>query len=348
MTLLKKMIAVTGATALLIGGATTARAQAVTLTGSGSSFVNPFMQKLASEYHKQTGVKINYSSVGSGTGIKQLSDKTTDFGGTDAPMTDAQMKAASGGEVIHLPMVIGAVVPIYNVPGLDKNKPLVFSGPVLADIFRGKITAWNDPEIAGLNPGVNLPDADITVVHRSDGSGTTYIFADYLAKVSKDFARAPGVGTTLNWPVENKIGAKGSEGVSGVVDKTPGTLGYVELIYALQNNISYGNVINASGKTIHASLESVTKAAGSMKNPPADLRISITNAAGDESYPISGFTYVIAYKNQADAAKGKALMNFLKWAVTDGQKFAPDLKYAPLPEQIVKMEQSMLDGVSVK
>jgi phosphate transport system substrate-binding protein len=348
MTLLKKMIAATGVAAMMIGSAATVRAQDVTLTGSGSSFVNPFLQKLASEYNKQTGVKINYSSVGSGTGIKQLSDKTTDFGGTDAPMTEAQMKAASGGEIVHLPMVIGAVVPVYNVPGLDKNRPLVFSGPVLADIFRGRITAWNDPEIAKLNPGVNLPDADITVVHRSDGSGTTYIFADYLAKVSKDFAKAPGVGTTLNWPVENKIGAKGSEGVSGVVDKTPGTLGYVELIYAMQNNIAYGNVVNAAGKTIHASLESVTTAAGRFMEPPPYLLWTNTPADGHGSYPISGFTYVIAYKNQSDATKGKTLVNFLKWAITDGQKFAPELKYAPLPEKIVKMEQSMLDGVSVK
>ena len=348
MTLLKKMIAATGAAAMMIGSAATVRAQDVTLTGSGSSFVNPFMQKLASEYNKQTGVKINYSSVGSGTGIKQLSDKTTDFGDTDAPMTEAQMKAAAGGEVIHLPMVIGAVVPIYNVPGVDKNKPLVFSGPVLADIFRGKITAWNDPKLTKLNPGVKLPDADITVVHRSDSSGTTYIFAEYLAKVNKDFAKAPGVGTALNWPVDNKIGAKGSEGVSGVVDKTPGTISYVELIYAMQNNISYGDVTNAAGKTIHASLESVTAAAGSMKEPPADLRMSITNAEGEGSYPISGFTYVIAYRNQADATKGRTLVNFLKWAITDGQKFAPELKYAPLPEAIVKMEQSMIDGVSVK
>jgi phosphate transport system substrate-binding protein len=323
--------------------------QDVTLTGSGSSFVNPFMQKIASQYNKmRPNVKINYSSVGSGTGIKQLSDKTTDFGGTDAPMTDAQMKAATGGEIIHLPMVLGAVVPIYNVPGLDKDKPLVFSGPVLADIFRGKITAWNDPELAKLNPGVKLPDADITVVHRSDGSGTTYIWADYLSKVSKDFARSPGVGTTLNWPVENKIGAKGSEGVSGVVDKTPGTISYVELIYALQNNIAYGDVINAAGKRMHASLESVTAAAAAVKNPPADLRMSITNAEGDDAYPISSFTYVILYTNQADATKGRALVDFLKWAVTDGQKYAPELKYAPLPEGIAKMNQAKLDGVVVK
>jgi phosphate transport system substrate-binding protein len=324
-----------------------ALAQDVTLTGSGATFPYPFYAKLFSEYNKaHPGIKINYSSVGSGTGIKQISDKSTDFGASDAPMTDAQLKDAKGGDLLHIPMTLGAVVPIYNVPGV--NKPLVFSGPVLADIFRGKITAWNDPAIAGLNPGVKLPDAGITVVHRSDGSGTTYVFADYLSKVSPDFAKAPGKGTTLNWPVEDKIGAKGNEGVSGVVQKTPGTIGYVELIYAMSNKISFGDLQNKAGKVVHASLEGVTAAAFSMTNPPADLRMSITDAGGDAAYPISAFTYLLVYKDQTDATKGRALVDFLKWATTDGQKYAPDLHYAPLPENIVKADQAKIDGVVVK
>lgn len=328
--------------ALLLGGA--AVAQDVTLTGSGATFPYPLYAKLFAEYNKaKPNVKINYSSVGSGTGIKQISDKSTDFGASDAPMKDEQLKDAKGGELLHIPMTLGAVVPIYNVPGV--TKPLVFSGKALADIFTGKITAWNDPAIVSLNPGVKLPDVDITVVHRSDGSGTTYVFADYLCKVSPEFAKAPGKGTTLNWPAENKIGAKGNEGVSGVVQKTPGTIGYVELIYVLQNKIAYGDVQNAAGKTIHATIESVTAAAASQKNPPADLRMSITNAEGDTAYPISAFTYLLVYKNQSDATKGKVLVEFLKWGVTDGQKFAPELGYAPLPEGIVKLNLEKIGSV---
>lgn len=324
-----------------------ARAQDVTLSGSGASFPYPFYAKLFSEYNKaHPGVKINYASVGSGTGIKQISDKSTDFGASDAPMTDSQLQQAKGGELLHLPMTLGAVVPIYNVPGV--NKPLVFSGPVLADIFRGQITVWNDPAIAKLNPGVKLPDAGITVVHRSDGSGTTYVFTEYLSKVSPDFAKAPGTGTTVNWPVDDKVGAKGNEGVAGVVGKTPGTIGYAELIYAMQNKIAFGDVQNAAGKAIHASLEGVTAAAAGMTNPPADLRMSITNAQGDTAYPISAFTYLLVYKNQEDAAKGKALVDFLKWAVTDGQRYAADLHYAPLPENMVKANQAKIDSIAVK
>jgi phosphate transport system substrate-binding protein len=324
-----------------------ARAQDVTLSGSGASFPYPFYAKLFSEYNKvNPGVKINYASVGSGTGIKQISDKTTDFGASDAPMTDAQLKAAQGGDLLHIPMTLGAVVPIYNVPGV--TKPLVFSGAVLADIFRGKITAWNDPAIAKLNPGVKLPDAGITVVHRSDGSGTTYVFTEYLSKASADFAKAPGKGTAVNWPVDDKVGAKGNEGVAGVVGKTPGTIGYAELIYAMQNRIAFGDVQNAAGKAIHASLEGVTAAAASQTNPPADLRMSITNAPGDAAYPISAFTYILVYKNQADASKGKALTDFLKWAVTDGQRYAADLHYAPLPDNVVKADQAKIDSIVVK
>ena len=323
------------------------RAEDVTLTGSGATFPYPLYSKLFSEYNKMNpGIKINYSSVGSGTGIKQISDKSTDFGASDAPMNDKQLAEAKGGELLHIPMTLGAVVPIYNVPGVTKT--LVFSGPVLADIYRGKITSWNDPAIAQLNPGVNLPAADITVVHRSDGSGTTYVFADYLCKVSADFAKAPGKGTTVAWPAENKVGAKGNEGVSGVVQKTPGTIGYVELIFALQNKIAYGDVVNAAGKSVHASIEAVTAAAAGMTNPPPDLRMSITNAPGDNAYPISAFTYLLVYREQGDATKGKALVQFLKWGVTDGQKYAPDLHYAPLPDGIVKLDQAKIDSIVVK
>lgn len=332
------------ATVLALSLGTASMAQDVTLTGSGATFPYPLYAKLFSEYNKvNPKVKINYSSVGSGTGIKQISDKSTDFGASDAPMKDEQLKEAKGGELLHIPMTLGAVVPIYNVPGV--SKPLVFSGKALADIFSGKITAWNDPAIASLNPGVKLPDADITVVHRSDGSGTTYVFADYLCKVSPEFAKAPGKGTTLNWPAENKIGAKGNEGVSGVVQKTPGTIGYVELIYALQNKIAFGDVQNAAGKTIHATIEAVTAAAASQKSPPTDLRMSITNAEGDAAYPISAFTYLLVYKTQPDPTKGKTLVEFLKWGVTDGQKFAPDLGYAPLPDGIVKLNLEKIDSI---
>jgi phosphate transport system substrate-binding protein len=321
-------------------------AQDVTLTGAGASFPYPFYSKLFSEYNKmRPGVKINYSSVGSGAGIKQISDKSIDFGASDAPMSDAQLKSAQG-ELLHIPMTLGAVVPIYNVPGV--NKPLVFSGSVLADVFRGKITAWNDPAIVSMNPGVKLPDAGITVVHRSDGSGTTYVFTEYLSKVNPDFASKPGKGTAVNWPVEDKVGAKGNEGVAGVVSKTPGTIGYVELIYALQNKIAFGDMQNAAGKTVHATMEGVTAAAAGMTNPPADLRMSITNAQGDTAYPISAFTYILVYKDQTDATKGKALVDFLKWAATDGQRYAPDLHYAPLPENIVKADQAKIDGIVVK
>lgn len=326
-----------------------ARAQDVTLTGSGSSFVYPYMSKIASEYNKMhPNIKINYSSTGSGTGIKQICDQTTAFGASDAPMTDKQLAGAAGGELLHIPVVMGAVVPIYNVPGVAKNKPLVFSGPVLADIFTGKVNQWNDPAIAKLNPGVKLPAAGITVVHRSDGSGTTYVWADYLCKVSPDFEKAPGRGTMLNWPVEDKIGAKDNAGVAAVVQKTPGTIGYVELIFAESNKIDFGDVVNAAGKTIHATMEGVTAAAASMKNPPADLRMSITNSDGETAYPCSAFTYVLVYKNQTDTTKGKTLVDFLKWSITDGQKLAPDLHYAPLPEQIVKMNQAKLESISIK
>jgi phosphate transport system substrate-binding protein len=233
------------------------------------------------------------------------------------------------------------------VPGVDRNKPLVFSGPVLAEIFRGTITTWNDPAIAKLNPGVRLPDAAITVVHRADGSGTTYVFTDYLCKVSKEFATAPGRGTVVNWPATNQAGMKGSEGVAGMVAKTAGTIGYVELTYALQNRIAYGAVVNAAGKPVHATLASVTAAASSFTHPPADLRMSITNPSGEEAYPIAAFSYLLVYKNQADPAKADALADFLTWAVTDGQRLAPAMGFAPLPSEIVARDHHQILSLSV-
>ncbi len=321
----------------------------IAFKGSGATFPYPYYSKLFAEYNKlRPGVQISYESIGSGMGIKQISDQITDFGATDAPLSDEQLKAAKGGQLLHVPIALGAVVPIYNVPGLDAKKRLIFSGEVLADIFRGVITKWNDPALAKLNPGAALPEGEITVVFRTDGSGTTYIFSEYLGKVSGDFAKSPGSGTNVNWPAAKKVGATGSEGVSALVSKTAGTIGYVELTYALQNKISYGDVINAAGKAIHASLLSVTEAAARTTRPPADLRMSITDAEGEDAYPISSFTYLLVYKNQKDRARADALADFLVWAVTDGQKIAPKFDYAPLPTDIAGVTQgvilSLMDG----
>ncbi|HEY7116451.1 MAG TPA: phosphate ABC transporter substrate-binding protein PstS, partial [Tepidisphaeraceae bacterium] len=327
---------------------TPAEGAATTFNASGATFPYPFYAKLFAEYNGlRPNVRINYSSVGSGQGIRQICDLASDFGASDAPMTDEQMRQAKGGQIMHIPMTLGAVVPIYNVPGLPKDRPLVFSGPVLADIFRGRISAWNDPAIAKLNPDVRLPDAGITVVHRADGSGTTYVFTDYLCKVSPEFAKNPGKGTTVNWPAEDKIGAKGSEGMPGVVAKTSGAIGYVELTYAIRGKIEYGTVVNAAGKPVHARLESVTAAASSFAHPPADLRMSITNPSGEEAYPIAAFSYLLVYKNQPDPAKADALADFLTWAVTDGQRLAPALGYAPLPAEIVARDHHQILSLSV-
>lgn len=328
------------------GTGTSAR---IAFKGSGATFPYPYYEKLFAEYNKlRPGVQITYTPVGSGTGIQQILEQATDFGASDAPLTSEQLKSARGGELLHVPLTLGAVVPIYNVPGVASSKPLIFSGEVLADIFRGEITKWNDPALAGLNPGVTLPDSEINVVFRTDGSGTTYIFSEYLSKVSGDFAKSPGKGTTLNWPAPKKVGATGSDGVWALVGKTPGTLGYVELTYALQNKVAYGDVINAAGKAIHANLLSVTNAAASQTKPPADLRMSITNADGEDAYPISAFTYLLVYKDQKDHARADALADFLVWAVTDGQKIAPKLQYAPLPIDIAAIDQRVILSLTVE
>lgn len=319
-------------------------AQRVQITGAGATFPYPIYSKWFAEYNKlHPDVEINYQSIGSGGGIRQVSNQTVFFGATDGPMTPDQLQAAPG-KILHFPTVLGAVVPIYNIEGVSQE--LKFTGPVLADIFLGKITKWNDPAIAKTNPGVNLPGADITVAHRSDGSGTSYIFVDYLAKVSPEWKAKVGVATSVNWPAG--VGAKGNEGVSGLVKQTPGAIGYVELIYALQNKIAYGTVQNAAGEFIKASTQAVTAAAAvAAKSMPKDFRVSITNAPGAGVYPISSFTWLLLYENPKDKAQAKIFVDFLKWALTDGQKFAPELGYAPLPEEVVKLEMAIIPQIKL-
>src|SRR6266496_5353126 len=311
----------------------------VKLQGAGATFPNPIYQKWFSEYNRITpNAKFDYQSIGSGGGIKQISAKTVDFGGSDAPMKDEELKAAPG-EILHIPTVLGADVVTYNLPGVQAD--LKFTPEAIAGVFLGTIKKWNDPAIASINPGASLPANDITVVHRSDGSGTTYVWTDYLSKVSPEWKEKIGTGTSVNWPVG--VGAKGNEGVTGQVKQTPNSLGYVELIYAEQNKLAYASVKNSSGEFIKPSLDSITAAAaGAATQMPNDLRVSITNAPGKDAYPISAFTYFLVYKNQENEAKGKALVNFLWWAIHDGQQYARQLQYAPLaPEVVQKAEQKV-------
>jgi phosphate transport system substrate-binding protein len=334
-TMRKTGLAAIGVAALVTGAA----AQKVQIQGAGATFPNPIYQKWISEYNKlHPNVEINYQSLGSGAGIRQLTANTVFFGATDGPMTNEQLQAAPG-KVLHFPMVLGGDVPVYNLPGL--NVELKFTGPLLADIFLGKITKWNDPALAKVNAGVNLPASDITVVHRSDASGTTYIWVDYLSKVSPEWKMRAGVATQVNWPTG--VGGKGNEGVSGIVQQTPGSIGYVELVYALQNKISYGSVQNMAGDFTKATVESVTAAAGAAAGKmPADFRVSITNAPGKGVYPISSFTWILLYESPKDKVQAKSMLDFMKWALTDGQKFAGGLGYAPLPEEVVKLEMVAL------
>jgi phosphate transport system substrate-binding protein len=288
-------------------------------------------------------VLINYQSIGSGGGIRQLSNQTVVFGATDGPMTDEQLKAAPG-PILHFPTVLGAVVPVYNLAGLGAD--LKFSGPLLADIFLGKVTKWNDPALATLNPGVKLPASDITVVHRSDGSGTTYIWVDYLSKVSPEWKDKVGVNTSVNWPTG--VGGKGNEGVSGFVSQTQGAIGYVELVYALQNKIAYGAVQNAAGEFVKAAIDSVTAAAASgVANMPADFRVSITNPPGKDAYPIGSFTWILLYEDPMDKAQARAMVDFMKWALSDGQKYCAELGYSPLPAEVVTLELTALEKIKV-
>ena len=318
-------------------------AQTIQINGAGATFPNPIYSKWFSEYNKlHANVQINYQSLGSGAGIRQLTSNTVFFGATDGPMTDAQLAAAPG-KILHLPTVLGAVVPVYNIPGVSQE--LKFTGQVLANIFLGKITKWNDPAIAAQNAGVNLPATEIAVVHRSDGSGTTYIWVDYLSKVSPEWNKSVGVNTSVKWPVG--LGGKGNEGVSGLVSQTPGAIGYVELIYAVQNKIAYGSVQNSAGTFVRASPDAVTAAAAASKMP-GDFRVSITNPPGKDAYPIASFTWLLFYENPKDKVQGKTMVDFMKWALSDGQKFAKDLGYAPLPQQVAAMAQKALDRINVK
>jgi phosphate transport system substrate-binding protein len=316
---------------------------AVSLQGAGATFPNPLYQKWLSEYGKlHPNMRIDYQSIGSGGGIKQLKEQTVDFGASDAPMKDEDLKSAPG-EILHIPTVLGAVVITYNLPGL--NQQLRFSSEVLADIYLGKITKWNDSRISADNPGVTLPANDITVVYRSDGSGTSAVFTDYLSKVSSEWKDKVGAGTSPRWPVG--LGAKGNEGLTGQVKNTPNTIGYVELAYAVQNKLPVANIKNAAGAFVEPTIESVTAAAAaSAGSTPEDLRVSITNAAGPTAYPIASYTYILVYKNQRDAAKGKALVDFLWWGIHDGEAFAKDLQYAPLPADIVTRAESKINSIT--
>jgi phosphate transport system substrate-binding protein len=321
-------------------------AAAQDLTGAGATFPYPLYSKWFNEYAGKTGVKINYQSIGSGGGIRQLSEQTVDFGATDAPMSDAELAKAKGGPVLHIPTVLGAVVVTYNVPGLAR--PLRLDGSTLADVFLGKITKWNDARIAALNPGATLPATDILVVHRSDGSGTSYVFTDYLAAVSPAWATAPGRGKEVQWPVG--LGAKGNEGVAGQVKQIVGSIGYVELAYAKQNALAYADLRNAKGQFVTPTIAAVTAAAaGAAARLPAntDYRVSIVDAAGAGAYPISSFTWLLVYRTQTDAAKGKKLVDFVRWALTDGEKSAAALDYAPLPAAMAKQLVRQLGTVTV-
>jgi len=319
---------------LLLGGLGAAQAQK--LTAAGATFPYPIYSKWFAEYSAaHPGVEVNYQSIGSGGGITQVTHGVVDFGASDMPMTDA-MLAASPVKLINIPTVLGADVPAYNVPGVSD---LQFSGPTLADIYLGKITNWNDPAIAKDNPGVKLPDQKIIVVHRSEGSGTTFIWTDYLSKVSPEWASGPSKGTSINWPVG--VGAKGNENVAGMVRQMPGAIGYIELIYALQNHINFGAVKNADGKFVKASIDSVTAAAATAKIPP-DYRVSITNAPGADAYPISSFTYLLIPVKAIHPENAKTIEDLLSWIIKSGESEVSQLSYAPLPENL---QQKVLNTI---
>jgi phosphate transport system substrate-binding protein len=313
---------------------------AQSLTGAGATFPNPIYTKWFDTYNKKTGVQINYQSIGSGGGIRQFTEGTVDFGASDGPMSESQIQAVSG-NVLHVPTVLGAVAVTYNLPSLG-NAQLKFDGNLLVDIFMGRITNWNDPRVAALNPGVRLPNQDLIVVHRSDGSGTTYVFTDYLNKFSREWKDKVGYATSVNWPVG--LGGKGNEGVTQQVKQTEGALGYVELIYAISNKLPYAQVKNAAGKFVTPSLESVTAAAAGAKlEKDTDFRVSITNSPGDTAYPISSFTWLLVKKDNKDAAKAKLIRDFLTWMITpEAQKIAADLHYAPLPDPVVSLVKARI------
>jgi phosphate transport system substrate-binding protein len=316
-----------------------------TLNGAGATFPYPMYSKWFSDYHKlHPDVQINYQSIGSGGGIRQVTEGTVDLGASDMPMTDTQLAEAQGKlktKILNLPSVLGAVVPAYNIPGVSGE--VKFTPDALAEIFLGRVTKWNDKAITSVNPGVNFPDKDIIVIHRSDGSGTTFIWTDYLSKVNSDWKNQVGSGTSVKWPIG--LGGKGNEGVAGSIRQLQGSIGYVELIYAVQNNIPFGSVKNASGAFLKASLEGVTAAAASAPKMPADFRVSITNAPGKDAYAISSFTWLLIPQQSKDAAKGKILADFLNWMVTDGQKMTNALSYAPLPDAVVQKEKEAIKQI---
>jgi phosphate transport system substrate-binding protein len=321
---------------LLFALTATAGAQSspLLLNAAGATFPYPIYSKWFDVYHTaHPNIQINYQSIGSGGGIRQLQAGTVDFGASDGPMSDDQL-AQSKIKILHFPTVLGAVIPTYNIAGVGSD--LNFTQKALAGIYLGTITKWNDPEITKANPGVKLPGEDIVVVHRSDGSGTSYIFTDFLSKASDDWKNKVGKGTSVNWPVG--LGGKGNEGVSGLVKQTPNAIGYIELIYAVQNSIPYGKVQNAAGKFVKADLAGVTAAAASMKDIPEDFRVSITNAPGATSYPISSFTWLLIPAQISDAGKRDAIKDFLKWMLVDGQKFNEGLFYAQLPKSVISKE----------
>jgi len=312
-----------------------------TLNGAGATFPYPMYSKWFSEYNKlHPDVQINYQSIGSGGGIRQVLNGTVDFGASDGPMSDEQL-GQSKTKILHIPTVMGAVVPAYNVPGISGE--IKFTPEALAGIFLGKITNWNDSALAKVNPGVNFPNQPIIVIYRSDGSGTTFIFTDYLSKISKDWSNTVGKGTSVKWP--GGMGGKGNEGVAGQVRQLSGSIGYVELIYAVQNKITYGSVKNAAGNFVAASLDGVTEAAASAKTMPADFRVSITNAPGKTAYPISSFTWLLIPTPAKDPKKGKIIADFLDWMVTDGQKLTSQLSYAPLPESVVEKVKAAIKQI---
>jgi phosphate transport system substrate-binding protein len=343
---MKRIAGLLVALLLLAGAGIVLADNPLTINGAGASFPYPIYSKWFDDYHKKnSNSQINYQSIGSGGGIKQVTEGTVDFGASDGPMNDDQLKAfrdKHGFDILHFPTVLGADVPAYNIPGVSAE--LTFTPDAIAGIFLGKITKWNDPAIAGANKGVNLPANDIVVVHRSDGSGTSYIWTDYLSKVSDEWKNKVGKGTSVNWPVG--LGGKGNEGVAGLVKQTPNSFGYVELIYAIQNNMPYGKVKNASGTVVKADLVSVTAAAaGAAKDMPADFRVSITNAPGKNAYPISSFTWLLIPEKFSDAAKRDAIKGFVNWMLVDGQNEVEALSYAKLPKEVVAKEKQALAKV---
>ena len=320
---------------------------ATDLTGAGASFPYPLYSKWTAAYMAKTGQRINYQPSGSGAGIKQLSEGTIDFGGSDGPMSDQELAAAKHGPILHIPTTLGAVVVTYNLPGV--TQPLRMTPDVVADIFLRRIVKWNDPRLAAVNPGAALPATDILIVHRSDGSGTTYVFTDYLSKVSAAWAAGPGIGKAVTWPA-GTLGGKGNEGVSAQVRQTEGSVGYVELAYATQNRMPVALIRNSSGNFVAPTIASITAAAAGVADtlsPTSDFRLSIVNAPGRDAYPISSFSWILLYQKQDDAAKGRKLVDFLKWGITEGQQHGADRDYAPLPPRLVESIHRKLATVTI-